>query len=70
MKFLIKIKPTKSDPKRKGGEKCPPSCQLGLRDFPLYGRTTEQKADVPCLIYLPKSNAAANGTSPNNLNNS
>ena len=41
-----------------------------LKDFPLYGRTTEQKADVSGLIYLPKSNAAANGTSPNNLNNS
>ena len=29
-KFLIKIQLTKSDPKRIGDGKCPPSCQLGL----------------------------------------
>ena len=28
-KFLIKIQLTKSDPKKTGGGKCPPSCQLG-----------------------------------------
>ena len=36
---LIKNQLTKSDPKRTGGDKCPPSCQLGFtrslknRDF-------------------------------------
>ena len=29
-KFLIEIQPTKSDSKKTGGGKCPPSCQLGL----------------------------------------
>jgi hypothetical protein len=32
-KFLIKIQLTNSDPKRTGGGKCPPSCQLGLKDL-------------------------------------
>ena len=30
-KVLIKIQLTKSDPKRRRGGKCPPSCQLGLK---------------------------------------
>ena len=36
-KCLIKNQLTHSDPKRIGGEKCPPSCQLGLKQFlPLF----------------------------------
>jgi hypothetical protein len=32
LKLLIKIKLTKSYPKRARGGKCPPTCQLGLKD--------------------------------------
>ena len=31
-KFFINIQLTKSDPKRTRGGKCPPSCQLGLKE--------------------------------------
>ena len=52
-KFLIKNQLTHPDPKRIGGGKCPPSCQLGLKQFlPLFSEcdtaTTCKGAEREC----------------------